>query len=244
MPAGRPAWRCAECKAKKRRCTHVEYTTTSRARADGYAATRVLCSGAVRRRPAIPHCEDRQTCTRRRAAAITFSHDTLKVRENRVAGPAHEHPPSRLTGPARQLAVCPVRAGRSRQGGKAPRACRDAHSDRLAGAESRPLACMLACLLARICPPARWHPRPPAGMPDCSYARSPVQCRAVLCDAVPYRADACACGGVRARCVVWVVSCGVVQCWCGVGASVPVPVPVPVRGSPCSYARLSPARSV
>ena len=97
------------------------------------------------------------------------------------------------------------------------------------------------------CPPARWHPRPPAGMPDCSYARSPVQCRAVLCDAVPYRADACACGGVRARCVVWVVSCGVVQCWCGVGASVPVPVPVPVlvRGSPCSYARrlTSPAGS-
>ena len=152
----------------------VEYTTTSRARADGYAATRVLCSGAVRRRPAIPHCEDRQTCTRRQAAAITFSHDTLKVRENRVAGAAHEHPPSRLTGPARQLAVCPVRAGRSRQGGKAPRACRDAHSDRLAGAESRPLACMLACLLARICPPARWHPRPPAGMPDCPYARPPA----------------------------------------------------------------------
>ena len=149
-------------------------TTTSRARADE-PATRVSCSGAVRRRPAIPHCEDRQTCTRRRAAAITFSHDTLKVRENRVAGPAHEHPPSRLTGPARQLAVCPVRAGRSRQGGKAPRACRDAHSDRLAGAESRPLACMLACLLARICPPARWHPRPPAGMPDCPYARPPTR---------------------------------------------------------------------
>ena len=148
-------------------------TTTSRARADE-PATRVSCSGAVRRRPAIPHCEDRQTCTRRQAAAITFSHDTLKVRENRVAGPAHEHPPSRLTGPARQLAVCPVRAGRSRQGGKAPRACRDAHSDRLAGAESRPLACMLACLLARICPPARWHPRPPAGMPDCPYARPPA----------------------------------------------------------------------
>ena len=33
---------------------------------------------------------------------------------------------------------------------------------------------MLACLLARICPPARWHPRPPAGMPDCPYARPPA----------------------------------------------------------------------
>mgnify|MGYP007042682573 CR=1 FL=1 len=150
-------------------------TTTSRARADE-PATRVSCSGAVRRRQALPHCEDRPAFTRRQAAAITFPHDTLKVRENRVAGPAHEHPPSRLTGPARQLAVCPVRAGRSRQGGKAPRACRDAHSDRLAGAESRPLACMLACLLARMparplaCPPARWHAR----LPVCPPARLPA----------------------------------------------------------------------
>ena len=28
MPAGRPAWRCAECKAKKRRCTHVAQSST------------------------------------------------------------------------------------------------------------------------------------------------------------------------------------------------------------------------
>ena len=81
-------------------------------------------------------------------------------------------------------------------------------------------------------------------MPDCLYAHSPVQCCVVLCDAVLCHTDACVCGGVHAWCVVWVMLCGVMQCWCGVGASVlvlvlmlvPVPVLVLVCGLLCSYA--------
>ena len=143
----------------------VECNATSRARADEYAATRVSCSGAVRRRQALPHYEDRPAFTRRQAAAITFPYDTLKVRENRVAGAAHEHPRPVLQGPLDSwLSASSVQA----EVDKAAKLLALAETPIKIASQVQDHARSLAC------PPARWHAR----LLVCPLARA-VPCGAV-----------------------------------------------------------------
>ena len=176
MPAGRPAWRCAECKAKKRRCTHVARSSTPP------PAEPELTDMPPRESCAPERFDDdqryRTARTGRRALDGKRRPSPSRTTPSKCA---RTEPPVPRTNTPRPVLQGPLDSWLSASSVQAEV---DKAAKLLALAETptkiasqvqdhpRSLACPPVCSLA--CPPARWHAR----LIVCPLAR------AVPCDAV------------------------------------------------------------
>ena len=174
MPGGRPKVPgCAECKHKKRRCTHV-------AQSPPPAEPELTSPPRESRAPERFDDDQRYRTARTGRRALDGKRRPSPSRTTPSKCARTESPVPRTNTPR------PVLQGLldSWLSALSVQAEVDKAAKLLALAETptqiasqvqnhaRSLACSPVCSLA--CPPARWHPRPPAGMPDCPYARPPA----------------------------------------------------------------------
>ena len=175
MPGGRPKVPgCADCKHKKRRCTHAAQSPPP--------AEPELTSPPRESRAPERFDDDKlylTTRTDRRSLDGKRRPSPSRTTPSKCARTESPVPRTNTPRPVLQGPLDSWLSARSVQ------AEVDKAAKLLALAETptkiasqvqdhpRSLACPPVCSLA--CPPARWHARPPAGMPDCPYARPPTR---------------------------------------------------------------------
>ena len=175
MPAGRPAWRCAECKAKKRRCTDVAQSSTPPP-AEPELTSPPRESRAPERfdddqRYRTARTDRRSLDGKRRPSPSRTTPPKSARTESSV--PRTNTPRPVLQGPLDSwLSARSVQAEVDKAAKLLPLAETPTKIASQVQDHPRSLACPPVCSFA--CPPARWHPRLPAGMPDCPTARPPA----------------------------------------------------------------------